>query len=102
MYFQGDVVDNIEANVSKSVDHIEVAKTETKKAVKYQSKARKVCDHVSIYLPMWEGVLSLLSAILLHYLSMMLPTLICAMSDRCHFLLITSLFWDRSSISAFQ
>lgn len=38
---KGDVVDNIEANVSKSVDHIEVAKTETKKAVKYQSKARK-------------------------------------------------------------
>ncbi|XP_066574718.1 syntaxin-3 isoform X1 [Amia ocellicauda] len=38
---QGDIVDNIEAQVSKSVDHIEVAKAQTKKAVKYQSKARK-------------------------------------------------------------
>lgn len=38
---QGEVLDNIEVNVSKSVDHIEVAKTETKKAVRYQSKARK-------------------------------------------------------------
>ncbi|XP_041929564.1 syntaxin-3a isoform X1 [Alosa sapidissima] len=38
---QGDVIDNIEVNVSKSVDHIEVAKSETKKAVRYQSKARK-------------------------------------------------------------
>ncbi|XP_062381468.1 syntaxin 3b isoform X2 [Sardina pilchardus] len=47
---QGDVVDNIEVNVSKAVDHIEVAKTETKKAVRYQSKARKVCEHLGIYM----------------------------------------------------
>ncbi|XP_031413965.1 syntaxin-3-like isoform X3 [Clupea harengus] len=38
---QGDTVDNIEVNVSRSVDHIEVAKSETKKAIRYQSKARK-------------------------------------------------------------
>ncbi|XP_076015725.1 syntaxin 3b isoform X2 [Genypterus blacodes] len=38
---QGDIVDNIEHNVSKSVDHILVAKEKTKKAVKYQTKARK-------------------------------------------------------------
>ncbi|XP_037396373.1 syntaxin-3a isoform X2 [Pygocentrus nattereri] len=38
---QGDIVDNIEVNVSKAVDHIVVAKTETKKAVRYQSSARK-------------------------------------------------------------
>ncbi|KAI1888210.1 hypothetical protein AGOR_G00182670 [Albula goreensis] len=38
---QGDIVDNIETQVSKTVDHIETAKTETKKAVRYQSKARK-------------------------------------------------------------
>ncbi|KAL7863648.1 hypothetical protein SRHO_G00126320 [Serrasalmus rhombeus] len=38
---QGDIVDNIEVNVSKAVDHIAVAKTETKKAVRYQSSARK-------------------------------------------------------------
>ncbi|XP_053487717.1 syntaxin 3b isoform X2 [Ictalurus furcatus] len=38
---QGDIIDNIEANVSKSVDHIAAAKIETKKAVRYQTKARK-------------------------------------------------------------
>ncbi|XP_052006141.1 syntaxin-3-like isoform X2 [Xyrauchen texanus] len=38
---QGNMVDNIELNVGKAVDHIEVAKAETKKAAKYQSKARK-------------------------------------------------------------
>nr|XP_046262353.1 syntaxin-3a isoform X1 [Scatophagus argus] len=38
---QGDIVDNIEQNVSKSVDHITVAQEQTKKAVRYQTKARK-------------------------------------------------------------
>lgn len=38
---QGEIVDNIEVNVMKSVDHVEMAKVETKKAVKYQSRARK-------------------------------------------------------------
>ncbi|KAJ8262509.1 hypothetical protein GJAV_G00167250 [Gymnothorax javanicus] len=38
---QGDIVNNIESQVSKTVDHVAVAKTETKKAVRYQSKARK-------------------------------------------------------------
>ncbi|TNM99243.1 hypothetical protein fugu_013807 [Takifugu bimaculatus] len=38
---QGDIVNNIEQNVSKSVDHITVAKEQTKKAVRYQTKARK-------------------------------------------------------------
>ncbi|XP_036406805.1 syntaxin-3a isoform X1 [Megalops cyprinoides] len=38
---QGDIVDNIESQVSKTEDHIAVAKAETKKAVRYQSKARK-------------------------------------------------------------
>ncbi|CAB1460467.1 unnamed protein product [Pleuronectes platessa] len=38
---QGDIVDNIEQNVSKSQDHITVAKEQTKKAVRYQTKARK-------------------------------------------------------------
>lgn len=35
-------MDNIEQNVSKSVDHIIVAKEQTKKAVRFQTKARKV------------------------------------------------------------
>ncbi|XP_063352849.1 syntaxin 3b isoform X1 [Pelmatolapia mariae] len=38
---QGDLVENIEQNISKSVDHIEAAKEQTKKAVRYQTKARK-------------------------------------------------------------
>uniref|UniRef100_A0A673FPH4 Syntaxin-3 n=1 Tax=Sinocyclocheilus rhinocerous TaxID=307959 RepID=A0A673FPH4_9TELE len=38
---QGNMVDNIEVNVGKAVDHVEAAKTETKKAVRYQSKSRK-------------------------------------------------------------
>lgn len=38
---QGEVVDNIEVNVMKSTDHVELAKAETKKALKYQSRARK-------------------------------------------------------------
>ncbi|XP_075902913.1 syntaxin 3b isoform X2 [Nelusetta ayraudi] len=38
---QGDIVNNIEQNVSKSVDHIIEAKEQTKKAVRYQTKARK-------------------------------------------------------------
>uniref|UniRef100_A0A8C2XMR3 Syntaxin-3 n=1 Tax=Cyclopterus lumpus TaxID=8103 RepID=A0A8C2XMR3_CYCLU len=38
---QGDIVDNIEQNVSKSVDHITVAKEQTKKAIRHRTKARK-------------------------------------------------------------
>uniref|UniRef100_H2LE90 Syntaxin-3 n=1 Tax=Oryzias latipes TaxID=8090 RepID=H2LE90_ORYLA len=38
---QGDVIDNIEKNVSQSVDHIVEAREQTKKAVRYQTKARK-------------------------------------------------------------
>lgn len=36
------MVENIEQNISKSVDHIVAAKEQTKKAVRYQTKARKV------------------------------------------------------------
>lgn len=38
---QGEVVNNIEVNVMKSTDHVELAKAETKKALRYQSRARK-------------------------------------------------------------
>ncbi|XP_041424429.1 syntaxin 3 L homeolog isoform X2 [Xenopus laevis] len=38
---QGESVDNIELNVMKSVEHVEKAREETTKAVKYQNKARK-------------------------------------------------------------
>ncbi|CAD5120869.1 DgyrCDS9419 [Dimorphilus gyrociliatus] len=38
---QGEMIDRIEYNVDQSVDYIETAKKDTKKAVKYQSKARR-------------------------------------------------------------
>lgn len=38
---QGEMIDRIEYNVEQSVDYIETAKADTKKAVKYQSKARR-------------------------------------------------------------
>ncbi|CAH1801316.1 unnamed protein product [Owenia fusiformis] len=38
---QGEMIDRIEYNVDQSVDYIETAKSDTKKAVKYQSKARR-------------------------------------------------------------
>ncbi|XP_027627233.1 syntaxin-3 isoform X2 [Tupaia chinensis] len=38
---QGEMLDNIELNVMHTVDHVEKARDETKKAVKYRSQARK-------------------------------------------------------------
>ena len=40
------MIDRIEYNVEQSVDYIETAKADTKKAVKYQSKARRVSTSV--------------------------------------------------------
>uniref|UniRef100_A0A8C2RTB4 Syntaxin-3 n=1 Tax=Capra hircus TaxID=9925 RepID=A0A8C2RTB4_CAPHI len=40
---QGEMLDNIELNVMHTVDHVEKAQEETKRAVKYQGQARKVC-----------------------------------------------------------
>ena len=39
---QGEMIDRIEYNVEQAVDYVETAKQDTKKAVKYQSKARRV------------------------------------------------------------
>ncbi|XP_075032589.1 syntaxin-2 isoform X3 [Mixophyes fleayi] len=39
---QGEMINNIEKNVENAADYIEHAKEETKKAVKYQSKSRRV------------------------------------------------------------
>ena len=39
---QGEMIDRIEYNVEHSVDYVERAVSDTKKAVKYQSKARRV------------------------------------------------------------
>lgn len=40
------MIDRIEYNVEQAVDYVETAKQDTKKAVKYQSKARRVSDTV--------------------------------------------------------
>lgn len=39
---QGEMIDRIEYNVEHAVDYVERAVSDTKKAVKYQSKARRV------------------------------------------------------------
>jgi len=39
------MIDRIEHNVEKAVDYVETAAADTKKAMKYQSAARKVCRH---------------------------------------------------------
>lgn len=45
---QGEMIDRIEYNVEHSVDFVERAVSDTKKAVKYQSQARKVKhDYIS-------------------------------------------------------
>ena len=41
------MIDRIEYNVEQAVDYVETAKMDTKKAVKYQSKARRVCTDFS-------------------------------------------------------
>ena len=43
------MIDRIEYNVEQAVDYIETAKSDTKKAVKYQSKARRVSVCLSVY-----------------------------------------------------
>lgn len=42
LLLQGEMIDRIEYNVEHSVDYVERAVSDTKKAVKYQSKARRV------------------------------------------------------------
>jgi len=39
------MIDRIEHNVEKAVDYVETAAADTKKAMKYQSAARKVWHH---------------------------------------------------------
>ena len=40
------MIDNIERNIEQTVDYVKSAKTETKAAVEYQSKARRVSFHL--------------------------------------------------------
>ncbi|XP_028915661.1 syntaxin-3 isoform X3 [Ornithorhynchus anatinus] len=53
---QGEMVDNIELNMMHTVDHVEKAKDETKKALKYQSQARKTLPIIPFRLPsLWQN-----------------------------------------------
>ncbi|CAB1316504.1 unnamed protein product [Coregonus sp. 'balchen'] len=45
---QGEMIDRIEYNVEHSVDYVERAVSDTKKAVKYQSKARRVSQILTL------------------------------------------------------
>ncbi|KAM8797784.1 syntaxin-2 isoform 2-T2 [Eudromia elegans] len=45
---QGEMINNIEKNVMNATDYVEHAKEETKKAVKYQSKARRKMVYIII------------------------------------------------------
>lgn len=48
LFFQGEMIDRIEYNVEHSVDYVERAVSDTKKAVKYQSKARRVSQILTL------------------------------------------------------
>lgn len=45
---QGEMIDRIEYNVEHAVDYVERAVSDTKKAVKYQSKARRVSGQLRL------------------------------------------------------
>ncbi|XP_064128109.1 syntaxin-2 isoform X1 [Loxodonta africana] len=49
---QGEMINNIEKNVMNAADYVEHAKEETKKAIKYQSKARRASTALSV---LWRG-----------------------------------------------
>ncbi|XP_041133802.1 syntaxin-2-like [Polyodon spathula] len=57
---QGETINNIEKHVTNSVDYIEHAKEETKKALKYQSKARRKSFIIAIVVVILLGVIALI------------------------------------------
>ena len=44
---KGELIQNIEKNISQTTDYVQTAKVETEKAVVYQSKARRVSKFLS-------------------------------------------------------
>ena len=42
LFCQGEMIDRIEYHVEHAVDYVQTATQDTKKALKYQSKARRV------------------------------------------------------------
>uniref|UniRef100_H0V4I6 Syntaxin-3 n=1 Tax=Cavia porcellus TaxID=10141 RepID=H0V4I6_CAVPO len=57
---QGEMLDNIELNVLHTVDHVEKAQEETKKAVKYQSQARKKLIIIIVVVVVLLGIIALI------------------------------------------
>ncbi len=46
LIFQGEMIDRIEYHVEHAVDYVQTATQDTKKALKYQSKARRVSSEL--------------------------------------------------------
>uniref|UniRef100_A0A2K5F3Q4 t-SNARE coiled-coil homology domain-containing protein n=1 Tax=Aotus nancymaae TaxID=37293 RepID=A0A2K5F3Q4_AOTNA len=57
---QGEMLNNIELNVMHTVDHVEKARDETKKAVKYQSQAWKKWIIITVVVVVLLGILALI------------------------------------------
>uniref|UniRef100_A0A8C2MYB9 Syntaxin 3 n=1 Tax=Cricetulus griseus TaxID=10029 RepID=A0A8C2MYB9_CRIGR len=57
---QGEMLDNIELNVMHTVDHVEKARDETKKAMKYQGQARKKLIIIIVVVVVLLGILALI------------------------------------------
>ncbi|XP_052508183.1 syntaxin-3 [Budorcas taxicolor] len=57
---QGEMLDNIELNVMHTVDHVEKAQEETKRAVKYQGQARKKLVIIIVIVVVLLGLLALI------------------------------------------
>ncbi|GAV01090.1 hypothetical protein RvY_11857-1 [Ramazzottius varieornatus] len=64
---QGELIDRVEYNVQQSVDYIETAKQDTKKAVKYQSQARRKKLFLIILLIVILVVVSIIVALTVVY-----------------------------------
>lgn len=54
LFLQGEMIDRIEYHVEHAVDYVQTATQDTKKALKYQSKARRVSQRRSYKKQNWS------------------------------------------------
>ena len=60
-YLQGEMIDRIEYHVEHAVDYVQTATQDTKKALKYQSKARRV-SFFRVYIKIfWDFEINILN-----------------------------------------
>ncbi|KAL0610371.1 Syntaxin-2 [Plecturocebus cupreus] len=71
---QGEMINNVERNVMNATDYVEHAKEETKKAIKYQSKARRKMMFIIICVIILLVILGIILATTLQSLTL-LPSL---------------------------